>query len=112
MHLQNSREILALADSSGFAVFSPLQAAAGELLLRHLHLQFNQAAGEYCGVKLSGNVSVGPLGSGSCDLCFAPPATSHLVCVLVSSPFMQDMDVPGQGAGLTKGADFIAADSS
>lgn len=24
---------------------------------------------------------------------------------------MQDMDVPGQGAGLTKGADFIAADT-
>lgn len=71
MHLQNSREILALADSSGFAVFSPPQAAAGELLPRHLHLQFNQAAGEYCGVKLSGNVSVGPVGSGSWDLCFA-----------------------------------------
>lgn len=80
-----------------FAVFSPLQAAAGELLHRHLHSQLNQAAWERRVVKLTGNVSVGPVGwfsmawgAGSlllglgrcftpgsccgCDLCFALPA--------------------------------------
>lgn len=117
--------------------FSSLQAAAGKLL--HRHLQLNQAAWEWCVVKLTGNVSVGPVGwfsmawgaeslllglawcftpgtYCSCDLCFALSAHPTLlvpqVCAQVSTSFMQDMDVPGQGAGLTKGADFIAADTS
>lgn len=85
-----------------FAVFSPLQAAAGELLHRHLHSQLNQAAWERRVVKLTGNVSVGPVGwfsmawgaeslllglgwcftPGSCcgcDLCFALPAYPTLL---------------------------------
>lgn len=120
-----------------FAVSSPLQAAAGKIL--HRHLQLNQAAWEWCVVKLTGNVSLGPVGwfsmawgaeslllglawcftpgtYCSCDLCFALSAHPTLlvpqVCAQVSTSFMQDMDVPGQGAGLTKGADFIAADTS
>lgn len=132
---QPNRSTFRIPGRCGFAVFSPLQAAAGELL--HIYIYgLTRLVGNYCVVKLSGNVSVGPVGwfstawgaeslllglgwcftPGSCDLCFALPAQLTLLMLQaraqVSTSFMQDTDVPGQGAGWTKGIDFIAADTS